>query len=495
MAVSTTQKGTSSLDIYQGNVGGAGSIGAAYGSASSTGVNNISVSESILNIGSNVDINANDESKTAVNAFGVTLAGGGAASVIVAQGSNNSSTNINVNNTDIDAGEDIDIHAERQAKDEKGNKVDSLIVSAKAASGGLMFAGAGVGATADELGKVGVTVMGGSNFTAGKTINITALNAPSVSAKTGAASGSMVASGAITVAEANIGGEDDEEHLETYVKISDGNSFKADSLKAEAKVEAAQNVDMNGISISAGLWPTGAVQANTGSANIYSDVDVTVGENEFKGNQDGPAISLNINGINNVTQEVSAKGISASTFIATGTNIAETNSVLNTHVTANGAETDSDIENVDINADSKVTVNSSSRGDGGAIADVSPYAAKTINNINSTTDVTAGGDWNIAGYMKVSALHENVIDINADALKASVVGLSGVHSDNDIKNDTSVNFNGAKVTTSGDQNISARNNIEYNAVVTGSGYGVAQGAAVWAEDDIAADAEVNVNRY
>ena len=103
------------------------------------------------------------------------------------------------------------------------------------------------------------------------------------------------------------------------------------------------------------------------------------------------------------------------------------------------------------------------------------------------------GNWTVAGDMNVNALHENAIDLNADALKASVVGLSGVHSDNDIKNDTSVNFNNANVTTSGSQNISARNDIAYNAVVTGSGYGVAQGAAVWAEDDITSDAKVNVN--
>lgn len=494
LAVNTSQKGNSGLDIYQGGFGGAASIGAAYGYAASSGVNNINVSDSDFTVTNDIDINAKDESSTEVNAIGVTLSAGGAASIVVAQGTNDSATTVNISDTDITADGNIDINAERQAKDENGNKTDSLSVSAIAGSGGLIFAGAGVGATANEYGTVGVEVKdNSSDFTAGNAINITALNAPSVKAVTGAVTGSMVVAGAITVAEANIGGEDDDEHLETYVKISDGNSFKADSLKAEAKVEAAQNVDMNGISISAGLWPTGAVQANTGSANIYSDVDVTVGENEFKGNPDGPAISLNINGINNLTQEVSAKGISASTFIATGTNIAETNSVLNTHVTANRTETGSDIENVDINADSKVTVNSSSRGDGGAIADVSPYAAKTINNINSTTDVTVGGKWNIAGDMDVNALHENVIDINADALKASVVGLSGVHSDNDIKNDTSVNFNGANVTTSGDQNIRARNNIEYNAVVTGSGYGVAQGAAVWAEDDIAADAEVNVN--
>ena len=493
LAVNTSQKGNSGLDIYQGGFGGAASIGAAYGSAASSGVNNINVSDSDFTVTNDIDINAKDESSTEVNAIGVTLSAGGAASIVVAQGTNDSSTTVNISGTDITADGNIDINAERQAKDENGNKTDSLSVSAIAGSGGLLFAGAGVGATANEFGTVGAVVTGGSNFTAGNAINITALNAPSVKAVTGAVAGSMVVSGAITVAEANIGGKDDDEHLETYVNISDGNSFTADSLTAEAKVDAVQSVDMNGISVSAALWPTGSVQANTGGADIYSDVDVTVGENVFKGNQDEPAIGLDINGINNVTQKVSAKGISVSTFVATGTNIAETNSVLNTHVTANGSQAGSNIETVDINADSKVTVDSNSRGDGGAIADISPYAAMVKNNIVTTTAAYVSGNWTVAGNMNVNALHENAIDINADALKASVVGLSGVHSDNDIKNDTSVNFNNANVTTSGSQNISARNDIAYNAVVTGSGYGVAQGAAVWAEDDITSDAKVNVN--
>ena len=493
LAVNTSQKGNSGLDIYQGGFGGTASIGAAYGSAASSGVNNINVSGSDFTVTNDIDINAKDESSTEVNAIGVTLSAGGAASIVVAQGTNDSSTTVNISGTDITADGNIDINAERQAKDENGNKTDSLSVSAIAGSGGLLFAGAGVGATANEFGTVGAVVTGGSNFTAGNAINITALNAPSVKAVTGAVAGSMVVSGAITVAEANIGGKDDDEHLETYVNISDGNSFTADSLTAEAKADAVQSVDMNGISVSAALWPTGSVQANTGGADIYSDVDVTVGENVFKGNQDEPAIGLDINGINNVTQKVSAKGISVSTFVATGTNIAETNSVLNTHVTANGSQAGSNIETVDINADSKVTVDSNSRGDGGAIADISPYAAMVKNNIVTTTAAYVSGNWTVAGNMNVNALHENAIDINADALKASVVGLSGVHSDNDIKNDTSVNFNNANVTTSGSQNISARNDIAYNAVVTGSGYGVAQGAAVWAEDDIKSDAKVNVN--
>lgn len=472
LAVSTTQKGTSNLSIYQGNVGGAGSIGAAYGSASSTGVNNISVSGSTLNVDSNVDINANDESKTAVDAFGVTLAGGGAASIIVAQGSNNSSTNIDVNDTDIYAGEDIDIHAERQAKDEKGNKVDSLSVSAKAMSGGLMFAGAGVGATANELGKVGVTVADDSNFTAGKAINLTALNAPSVSASTGALSASMIASGAITVAEANIGSEDD--HLETIVEIGDDNSFTAESLTAEAEVNAAQNVEMNGMSISAALWPTGAVQANVGGANAYSDVTVTVGENVFKGNGTEAAVNgidLNISGSNSVTQNVTAKGISVSTFVASGTNAAESTADLITSVTASGSNEGSDVDDLTVRADSNADITTTAEGDGGGLIDVSPDAASVDNNYIADTDVTIGGNWNTNGAVEATAINGGDINLLSDALRAAVVGGSGVWLHNNIDNQADVNVNGAVITSNGRQAYTAQNIADYDGDIKGSGYG------------------------
>lgn len=514
LAVNTSQKGNSGLDIYQGGLGGAASIGAAYGSAASSGVNNINVSDSDFTVTNDIDINAKDESSTEVNAIGVTLSAGGAASIVVAQGTNDSSTTVNISDTDITADGNIDINAERQAKDENGNKTDSLSVSAIAGSGGLLFAGAGVGATANELGKVGVNVTNSSNFKAGNAINITALNAPSVKAETGAVSGSMLASGAITVAEANIGthiepedkeneNKEDNGHLKTFVNITEGNSFTAKSLTAEAKADAVQNVTMDGISISASLpmFPSGAVQANAGSAKAYSDVTVTVGENVFKGNETGEnakGINLNIKGINNVTQRANAKGISVSTYFASGTNIAETKSVLDTDVTVGGAATsenvdeNSKVNNVDISAESTAKVESNARGDGGGLVDISPYAAKTDNDINSTTNVTVGGNWDIAGDMYVNALHTDNVTLNTDAVKAAVVGASGVHSDNDITNNTSVTFDNATVTTGGDQNISARNDITYKADITGSGYGVATGAAVWAQDDITSNANVNV---
>ena len=120
--------------------------------------------ESAFDVDNDIAINAKDQSKTEVNARGVTLSPGGAASVIIAEGTNDSKTAVTVDGTTINAGGDISVNAERKADG------DSLSVSAIAASGGLAFAGAGVSAIANEMGSVTTTVGTGSTFTAGSDI-------------------------------------------------------------------------------------------------------------------------------------------------------------------------------------------------------------------------------------------------------------------------------------------------------------------------------------
>lgn len=485
--IKAIQSGISKLDIYQGTGALGNTLGAAYGTVNSEGKTGVGIGSSSITSDKDVDITANDESRTAVNAIGVSVAAGSAASVIVAQGSNEAETTVTVDETDIAAEtNNINIHAERQAKDENGNKLDTLSVSAKAASGGLVFAGVGVGATADELGKVGVEVTGGSNFKAGKAINLTALNAPSVSASTGAVSGSMFASGAITVAEANIGGEDEDEHLKTTVEITAGNSFTAESLTAEAKADAVQKVDMNALSISASLLPNGAVQANTGGAKAYSDVTVTVGENVFKGSgagEDAKGIDLNINGVNSVDQKVNATGISTSTYFASGTNIADSSAQLSTQVQVDGPSEDSEINNVDFNASSYAKVDTDANGYGGAIADASPYAAKVNNNYIADTDVIVNGDWNTAGSFDAQAVNGMDIDLKSDAVRAAVVGLSGTWLDNTINNAANVTVN-ANIETGGAQRYIAQNSVDYNGEIDGSGYGGITANATEYYDDL-----------
>lgn len=497
--IKAIQSGLSKLNIYQGAGAVGGAIGAAYGSVNSEGKSGVGVGNSTITSDEDVDITANDESRTEVNAIGVSISGGYSASVIVAEGTNKAETTVTVDKTNMNADNDINIHAERQAKDENGNTVDgkgnqynSLSVSAIAASGGLMFAGTGVGATANECGTVGAEVTGGSNFTAGNAINITALNAPSVKAVTGAASASMVASGAITVAEANIGGEDEDELFKTIVNISDGNSFTADSLTAEANVAAQQTADMNGLSISAALWPTGSVQVNVGGAGIYSDVEVTVGENVFKGNTDTDGINLNISGSNSVTQNVSAKGIAVSTFVASGSNAAESNAELNTDVTVAGSSQDSKVHDLTVRANSNADITAAADGTGGGLVGVSPNAASVDNDYIANTSVNIGGNWNTAGAVEATAINGGDINVLSDALQAAVVGGSGVWLDNNIDNQADVNITDAEINSEGRQSYTAQNIADYDGDIKGSGYGGVTITGTQLEDTFNYSANVNI---
>lgn len=488
--IKAIQSGISKLDIYQGTGALGNTLGAAYGTVNSEGKTGVGIGYSTITSDNNVDITASDESRTEVNAVGVSIAAGSAASIIVAEGTNRAETTVTADQTTITAAKDINLHAERQAKDEDGNTVDdegnkynSLNISAIAASGGLTFAGAGVAAIANEFGTVGAEITGGSAFAARDDIYVTALNAPSIKAVTGADSASMLASAALTVAETNIGGEDEEDHLKTIVAISDGNSFTADSLTAEAKANASQNVDMQGISISASPFGgSGAAQVNTGGAAAYSDVEVTVGNNVFKGNKEG--IDLTVNGENTITQTANAQGIGIGTMFATGTNMAETTAQLSTQVTAKGAADDSNIRDVDIKASSYAKIDNDANGYGGAFIDISPYAAMVENNYTADTDVTLSGAWNTTGSFTAQALNGMDIDLKSDAVRAAIVGGSGTWLNNVINNAANVTLDNATITTDGAQSYVAQNQVDYVGEIDGSGYGGINVNATDYKDDL-----------
>ena len=455
--------GKSDLNIYQGTVGGVASIGAAYGSISTDGKAGVGIKDSSIESTGEVNLSAEDTSQADVDAIGVALASGGAASVIVAEGTNRGETTVTVNHTDITAGNTISVNAKREAEG------DSLLVRAIAGSGGLIFAGAGVSAIANEMGTVGTEVIGGSHFTAGDTIGLYAKNAPSVTAETGAVSGSMFASAAITVAEANVGSPDEDDHLKTSVKVDDSNTFTANQVTANAEADIKQKVDMNALSISVSPFPSGAVQVNTGGTEAYSDVTVNIGASVFQG-KDSNTVGLNVSGSNLVTQTTASRGISASTGIATGTNLASTAAYLSTQVTATGSEA-SRLGNVDIKGRSSATIDNDANGYGGAFIDISPYAAMVENNYTADTDVMLRGTWKTTGSFTAQALNGMDVDLKSDAVRAAIVGGSGTWLNNIINNSANVTLDNANITTEGAQQYLAQNQVDYVGEIAGSGYG------------------------
>lgn len=485
--------GSSNLDVYQGTAGILG-VNAAYGGATSDGTSGVTISSGTIDGGS-INILAEDAGRTDVDAIGIT-AGVVSAGAIVAEGTNESQTAVNISDTEMNSDADIDIKAERQAKDSegnttdaKGNKYASLNINATAGSGGLLGAGAGLGAVAEEKGSVKVNLSGMSNtLTAGEALNINAFNAPVVNVSATSGAGSLIAAASVTYAEANID-MDTEVNVDGYNTTLAAGSDENEGINISAEADAAQNVEMEAVGVAIG----GAGQANAAEVNITSDVKVDIaGNTAFKANEEKENVDVNIKADNTATQSANAYGLAVSGLVASGTNLGKTNSNLTTTVDLKGSRRyDSGIDNLTANAHSKVDISNYVNGDGGALLDVSPYAAKTENSVISNTNVNIGGKWDITGNMVVEALHENEIDLNADALKAAVAGLSGVHADNKIENNTGVKFNNATVNSDGSQTIRARNTIDYTNVVKGSGYGAANVTAVWAEDDL--DLKTNVS--
>ena len=485
--------GSSNLDVYQGTAGILG-VNAAYGGATSKGESGVTISSGKINGGS-INILAEDAGRTDVDAIGLN-AGVVSAGAIVAEGTNESQTSVNISDTEMNSVADIDIKAERQAKDSEGNTTDaegnkyaSLNINATAGIGGLLGAGAGLGAVAEEKGSVKVNISGMSNtLTAGEALNINAFNAPVVNVSATSGAGSLIAAASVTYAEANID-MDTEVNVDGYNTLAAGSDKdKNEGINISAEADAAQNVKMQAVGVAIG----GAGQANAAEVNITSDVKVDIaGNTAFKANVEKENVDVNIKADNTATQSANAYGLVASGLVASGTNLGKTNSNLTTTVDLKGSRYDSGIDNLTANAHSKVDISNYVNGDGGALLDVSPYAAKTENSVISNTNVNIGGSWDITGDVDVEALHENEIDLNADALKAAVAGLSGVHADNKIENKTGVKFSNATVNSDGIQKISARNTIDYTNVVKGSGYGAANVTAVWAEDDL--DLKTNVS--
>lgn len=486
--------GSTELNVYQGSAGViSGNV--AYASISTNGNSDITL-EGVNLTAKDINAIAKDTTTTNLNAIGVS-AGGVALGALAAEAANNSDISITLTGNTVTSESET-------GDEESGNinistdKANTVAAEAIGVAGGAI-GGTGMGATVSDNGSSTINLIG-NTMQADKNIDVAAQTNSELTANISNDAAGVFGGGAVSIAEVNAGSAND--RMATAVIIGNGNTFAAQNTNIGAVSNITQSVDLDALSISG----YGALSGNTATVNAYTDVGINVVEesaeensNTYKGAADGESSDVNFNAENNVEQTSSVAGITASGLIASGTNIGETNSDLKTNVSLNGSSDSSNgssdsskINSLTVNANSKADVTNNVNGDGGSAIDASPYAAQSTNNVKSDTTVNMSGKWTVAGDMDVNALHENNIDIIADALKASVVGYSGVHSDNTVTNNTAVKLDNASVATGGSQDISARNTIDYDSRVTGSGYGVAQGAAVWAEDEITMEAGVNL---
>ena len=473
------------LKVYQGSAGVI-AANAAVGIVNTTGSSNIAIN-GVTITGKKVNIIAQDNSNTALQAVGVA-AGAVALGALAAEANNDSDISVDIIDSAVTANGSTDDEGNITVETSKANEVTALAVN----TAGGAIAGAGMGATVSDNGSstIGLT---GNTMQANNDIDVTAATNSKLQADIVNNGAGWFAAGAVSIAAVNAGNEDEDKHMVTSVNIGSGNTFEAQNTNVTAASNISESMDMDALAISG--W--GAASGNSTTSKVYADAVVTAeGYNIYKGANKDDSSDVSFKADNTVNQTAKTNGISAAGLFASGTNVGTTNSKLTTTVNIKGSDIegtvyDSNINNLTAAANSNVNISNYVNGDGGALLDVSPYAAKTENSVISNTNVNIGGSWDITGNMDVKALHENEIDLNADALKAAVAGLSGVHADNKIENKTGVKFNDATVNSDGSQNISARNTIDYTNIVKGSGYGAANVTAVWAEDDL--DLKTNVS--
>lgn len=482
--VGTNIDGEANLDVYQGSAGLING-NAAVGKVNTSGSSAVILAGTTVT-GQDIDISAQDNSDTDIDSVAVA-AGGLAVGALVAEAENSSDVNVVLQNTNVTA--NFEAGKEETGKinvaAEKNNSITVNATNVVASTIG----GAGMQATVGDNGS-NIVQLNGSTMSADKNIDVAANTASQLTANVNNDGVGVLASGAVSIAEVNIGNAD--KAMRTAVEIGSGNTFRAQEISFKAISDIQQNVLLKAVTVS-GLI---AGDGNTATTSAYSDTVVASGNNNIytgtetaDNSNEYDDAEINFAADNKVTQSVNARGISAAGAFATGTNIGTTNSVLNTSIDINSHN--SKVKNLNAAANSAVKVTDKVNGDGGALIGMSPVAAKTVNNIESNTDVKVSGNWNIAENMNISALHDNDVELSTDAVKASVVGYSGVRSENSIANNTTVTFDNANVITGGNQNISARNDVDYDAVITGSGYGAIEGADVYAEDDIDMAAKVS----
>lgn len=473
-----------SLDAYQGTAGIVGALGAAYAGLSTSGASAVKMNGGSIHADT-IRMEAKDSASADIDSWAVAASAGITAGALIAEAENNSSTAV-----EIDQGAQLTSDSENGSVTILSNKANTVSVAANQVTGGLV-SGSGMSASASDTGSSVVTI-GNGNTVKADTLNVRAQTTSEMTAEVLGVGGGLLASGALNFASIHSGTEGT--HLRTEVILGEDNTFAAREAAFEAEANVTQTMNMLALGISGVASGSG----NNTDSQTWSDVAVktdeeTSGENTYKGKTDDSTGDYSFEALNTAKQTSDVQGVDVAGVLTTGTNIAETKVHMDTDVELRGSKTDSRIGNLSARASGYADIESEANGDGGALADISPYAAKVDNDFTSDTDVTLRGTWNVSSELSAQALNGMDIDLDVNAVRAAIVGGSGTWLRNELQNSALVTLDGAEVTTGGAQRYTAQNQVQYTGNINGSGYGGIGVHATDYADDLDFDVGVTVN--
>lgn len=472
LTVGSDQSGTATVDVYQAAASGA-NFGLFYSGVKLQGQNDINIKGAQLSGTNGVAITTNDTTTASLQTIGGSFAATENANIFVVDGKNASSSTITVDNDEngknsalTSSDGDITITAKHGDGVTKTMTANIIPVSVAGVASGLGF-----NAMVEDNSITAVDIKDNQTINAKNTVDINAEN-NSVNEVT------SVATNAALGASIGATGVQVKGKATSKLTVGNNNTFAGNTVNLGAKANVNNKASIT--SIGAGF---GSFMVNWATANGGTDVDVHIGDNTYD------TENLNIKGESVITQDAHAQGFTLGMYTS-GTNLAKADSNEDVDVIVGGNKSN-DKNNVKIEAKGTINQKVDSKGYGGAYFDASPAAAITKSNIASKTNAKVTGTW-VAKTMDVSALHDNIVDLDTDAVKAAAVGLSGVWSFSDVINNTGVTLDNAQITTAKDVAVKAKNDITYNNTVLGGGYGAAVGNAMDAKDSFTLNTNVEL---
>lgn len=482
--VNTNITGAANLEVYQGSAGVV-SGNAAVGQVSTSGSSTISIDNARFT--SNVmNVLAADHGVTNVNVLGVTV---GAVSVgaIVAGAENTGNTEVEMQNSKI---EDKD-GGNNGTVSIKTDKANTVTAHAMGGAGGALAA-QGVAATASDEGESRITLQEG-NALAAKEIAIAAKASPAVKAVADSAAVSVFGTAGGAGAEATANGT-------VAVTVADGNELNADTvdISADAATQDGKNTAEAAVVGASGSGYY-TLAENLAKADVAMNVTVDVGDVAYKTETTKTLIGYkdvedsttgertevyaeDTKGVTNLTLSsnnaakaaADAKGITIGGIFSSGNNQALTSNTSQTKVSLASGNENTLLGSLTVTAAGAGDNTAKADGSGGGLVS-GDLAAYVKNEMNATTQVDISGMLEVEGDVRIEALQSDTANINADALKATVVGASATKAENSITGTTGVSISDAAITGGGDMDVNAANTVTFgdkeNYAVEGSGYG------------------------
>lgn len=285
------------------------------------------------------------------------------------------------------------------------------------------------------------------------------------------------------------------------VNVSDKNAFTAQAVAIEALTGGAKDAyTTEAINHTVGV-AAGAISVDKVRTYNAMQAATTVGAIKIIdriGDVELEPAALTIGATNATTSNAYIHSVNVGLGAASGSNIAQSHASGQAVTTVNAVTSGISAGSINIFAANSDDILAKADGSNAGIMDISPYAGKVENTVNSTTTVNLSGSFNVADSFKAQALRKDIANFKADALSVTAFGGGDARVDSQITANTTLNVDGATITSGGNTLLEAENTVELNKkdgfskMVLGQGYAILEVSTSGISNTISSTAQLNL---